>query len=90
MFYRVNQITQRGGLDPLKLPPLLTPGRMIRWRSSGAEYGLIEACVVSYAHLSLTVKDTDTQRNGEIYIEQVAEIALTETEAKQFNFGWPK
>ncbi len=90
MFYRVNQINQRDGLDPLELPPLLTAGRRIRWRSSGAEYGLIEACVVSYAHMSLKVRDADTQRIGEIYIEQVAEIALTKAEARQFHFGWPK
>ena len=46
--------------------------------------------MVSYAHMSLKVRDADTQRIGEIYIEQVAEIALTKAEARQFHFGWPK
>lgn len=80
--------TDRPGIDILAAPLYLTPGRRIRWRSSGAEYGLIEA-VVKTGGINLLVTDCHTGRDGEIYIEQVKEIALTEDEAKKRNFGWP-
>ncbi len=89
MFYRVNRVGENHGLDLLKIRPLLTEGRMIRWRSSGAEYGLIEAMVVKFGD-PMRVCSASNFRVGEIYIEQVAEVKLTKEEAKANNFGWPE
>jgi hypothetical protein len=74
-------------IDPSTIWPLLTNGRKIRWQSSGAEYGLIEAVVIDGAG-EINVFSTDTGQ-AEIYIEQVKEVALTEEEARDRNFGWP-
>ena len=45
MFYRVPGTLERGGIPPQHLPKLLTEGRVIRWRSTGLEYGLFEAVI---------------------------------------------
>lgn len=90
MFYRVNKFYGTGsGINPTEVGPLLTPGRVIRWRSSGAEYGLIEATVVKSGD-PMRVRDTSKSREGEIYIEQVAEVKLTQAEAQERGFGWPE
>jgi len=88
MFYRVNKVMETGGIDLLAISPLLTEGRIIRWRSSGAEYGLFEA-VVCPGHGEINVRDSQTGRRGELYTEQVAEICLTREEAGSFGFGYP-
>jgi hypothetical protein len=91
-FYRVSwpgRDASKGGINPSTLQPLLRPGRAIRWRSSGAEYGLIEATIIDQGISNLTVRDVGTNRSGVIYIEQVSEVALSQSEAKQLNFGWP-
>jgi hypothetical protein len=80
------------GIDPLKIPPLLTVGRLIRWQSSNGEHGLIEAAIAKTVTNPLdyiSVIDAGRTKPGSIYIERVKEIALTEAEAKSFNLGWP-
>ena len=85
MYYRTKHLPLFGHL--------LTPGRRIRWSSTGAEYGLIDAIIapetvrvmadvmVQSAEIGLgpSGHPTGSQRSG-IYIEQVAEIYLTPKE----------
>lgn len=84
MFYSVKYVP-----DVLKL---LTLGRRLRWRSTGAEYGLIEAYVVVGAG-EVNVQDVEVSvgpggwpvsgGQGEIYIEQVVEIYMTPQEYQE-------
>lgn len=85
IFYRVEE---KHGINCLQMPRLLTQGRIIRWRSTGAEYGLVEA-VVCEGMGEVNVRDASNGRTGEIYFEQVAEICLTREEASRFGFSYP-
>jgi hypothetical protein len=87
-FYRVAW-GQETGIDPVILKSLLSPGRMIRWRSSVAEYGLIEAVLTDTGYNHMIVRDNGTSRSDIISIEQIAEISLIQEEAQNLNLGWP-
>lgn len=81
-------VTRTHGELYMALLALCVPGRVIRWKSSGAEYGLFEATVVAGGYGEVNV----TNGKGgqcELYYEQVAEIQLTPEESNKLGLGFP-
>ena len=86
------KVDESAGISAVRITPLLTRGRSIRWQSSNGDHGLIEATLsrnVTNPLDYIEMRDVGRTNPGSLYIERIKEIALTEDEAKSFGLGWP-